>query len=81
MDKSNRVMGGKNSPLASGGAQGNLTSGVDLGIDPLAEAEDDDDDRDFDAATGGKFAKRVGVKLKSLYSTCTTCVGQMRERL
>lgn len=55
-------------------AHWNLTPGAVSHVDSVPEAVDDDEDWDFDGATGGESAQRVGMKRKeqNLQSECWT---------
>lgn len=61
-----RILGYRNSPIASEGAQGNLTPGADPNIHNLPESADDDDNLHFDGVIGAESAQRVSVKLAGL---------------
>lgn len=60
------MTGYRNSPVVSEGGRGNLTPGDDSNVDNLPEDIDDDEDWNFDSATGGESVQHVGVKRKLL---------------
>lgn len=56
------VMRYHNSPVASNGAQGKLTTGADSNIDRLPEAIDDIDNLEFEGPIEGESSQRVDEK-------------------
>lgn len=62
LGKQDRVRGYRHGPVASEGAQGNLTPGAGPNVDNLPDGVGEDEDCDFDGASGGESAQRVGIK-------------------